>query len=236
MPFESDRFTVRTALVGAFSVDGKVIADLGDDTPLKLSPDVIGKVSAALGGDRTVRADGTTIYVSNSVQNPAVGDLRIGFAREDVAEASIVGAQKGGTLAGYRAANGRTIFLSEAGDVPAPEMFQTAESVNALTTWIVRICGLVGMFIGFVLMLSILGIIADVIPFVGSIVGFGTSLVALVLTLLLGPAVIAIAWIAYRPLVAGGVLVAGVFLAAAVVYLRRGKAVPAGNAATFGRG
>jgi hypothetical protein len=66
------------------------------------------------------------------------------------------------------------------------------------------------------------------VPFIGSIVRFGTTAVALVLTLLLGPTVIAIAWIAYRPLVAVTVLALGVALAAGILYLRRGKAsVPA---------
>ena len=53
---------------------------------------------------------------------------------------------------------------------------------------------------------------------------FGTSAIALILTLLIGPAVIAIAWIAYRPLIAIAVLAAGVALAAGILYLRRGKA------------
>ena len=107
-------------------------------------------------------------------------------------------------------------------------MFDAAQSENTLITWLIRIGGLVGIFVGFAMMLSILGVIADVVPFIGSIVRFGTGAVALVLTMLIGPLVIAIAWVAYRPLVAIGVLAAGVLLAAGIVYLRRGRqAVPA---------
>ena len=57
-------------------------------------------------------------------------------------------------------------------------MFEAAQSENTLITWRIRFGGLLGMFIGFVIMLSIFGIIADVIPFVGSIVGFGISIIA----------------------------------------------------------
>jgi hypothetical protein len=237
MPIEGERFTVTTATLGAFTVDGKAVADLGTDSPVKLSADVVGQVASALGSDKPVKADGTTIYVSQNRQSPAIGDLRISFSREDISEASFVGVQKGTAIAGYKASNGRELFLSAAGNVSAAEMFEAAQSENTLITWLIRFGGLLGMFIGFVMMLSILGIIADVIPFVGSIVGFGTSIIAGILTLLLGPVVIAIAWIAYRPVLAIIVIAIGILLAAALIYLRRSKAVTASTAstATFGR-
>ena len=95
MPIEGDRFTVATATLGAFTVDGKAVANLGTETPVKLTPDVVGKVTAAIGSGKPVNANGTTIYVSQNRQNPAIGDLRISFSREDIAEASFIGAQKG---------------------------------------------------------------------------------------------------------------------------------------------
>lgn len=237
MPIEGERFTVATAALGAFTVDGRAVANLGTDSPVRLSPDVVAQVTSALGSEKPVRADGTTVYVSQNRQSPAIGDLRISFSREDIAEASFVGAQKGATIAGYKASNGRELLLSAAGRVTSAEMFDAAQSENTLITWLVRVGGLLGMFIGFALMLSILGIIADVIPFVGSIVSFGTSIIAGILTLLLGPLVIAIAWIAYRPVLAIAVIVIGILSAAAVLYIRRKKAVvaPTGSTATFGR-
>ncbi|MCV9962172.1 TMEM43 family protein [Pararhizobium sp. BT-229] len=237
MPIEGERFTVATAALGAFTVDGRTVANLGTDSPVRLSPDVVAQVTSALGSEKPVRADGTTVYVSQNRQSPAIGDLRISFSREDIAEASFVGAQKGVTIAGYKASNGRELLLSAAGRVTSADMFDAAQSENTLITWLVRVGGLLGMFIGFALMLSILGIIADVIPFVGSIVSFGTSIIAGILTLLLGPLVIAIAWIAYRPVLAITVIVIGILSAAAVLYIRRKKAVvpPTGSTATFGR-
>ncbi|MFT2210421.1 TMEM43 family protein [Rhizobium giardinii] len=237
MPIEGERFTVATATLGAFTVDGKAVADLGTDSPVKLSADVVGQVTSALGSDKPVKADGTTIYVSQNRQSPAIGDLRISFSREDISDASFVGAQKGATVARYKASNGRELFLSAAGQVGAADMFEAAQSENTLVTWLIRFGGLLGMFVGFVIMLSILGIIADVIPFVGSIVGFGTSIIAGILTLILGPVVIAIAWIAYRPLLAIIVIALGILMAAALIYLRRKRAVaaPTASTAAFGR-
>ncbi|MDQ0318412.1 putative membrane protein (Fun14 family) [Pararhizobium capsulatum DSM 1112] len=225
MPFESERFWVSSATLGAFTVDGKAVADLGADKPLAVTPAVLESVSAAVGSDMPVKQNGTTIYVSQNRQAPAVGDLRISFSREDIATASFVGAQRGDAVTDdFKTSNDRTVFLTAAGNVAAPEMFEAAQSENTLITWLIRFGGLLGMFIGFAMMLSILGIIADVIPFVGSIVGFGTSVIALVLTLLLGPLVIALAWIAYRPLIAIAVLALGVALAAGLIYLRRKQA------------
>lgn len=228
MPFESERFWVSSATVGAFTVDGKAVADLGADKPLAITPAILESVSAAIGSDLPVSQNGATIYASHNRQAPSVGDLRISFSREDIATASFVGAQRGDAIADdFKASNGYTVFLSAAGAIAAPEMFEAAQSENTLITWLIRFGGLLGMFIGFAMMLSILGIIGDVIPFVGSIVGFGTSIIALILTLLVGPLVIAIAWIAYRPLIAIAVLAVGVALAAAVIYSRRGKAAAA---------
>lgn len=241
MPIEGDRFTVPTATIGAFTLDGTAVANLGTESPVKLTPDVVSQVTSAIGTDKPVNANGTTIYVAQNRQNPVVGDLRISFSREDIAEASFVGAQKGSKVTAYKTSNGRTLFLSAAGISDAPTMFDAAQSENTLITWLVRIGGLFGMFIGFAMMLSILGIIPDVVPFIGpligSVVGFGTAVIAIVLTLILGPLVIAIAWIAYRPVLAIAIIAIGVLLAAGLIYLRRNKGPLPQTAppTTFGR-
>ncbi len=51
---------------------------------------------------------------------------------------------------------------------------------------------------------------ADVLPFLGDLVGMGTAVVALALALPLSLATIAIAWVVYRPLVGIGLIVVGV--------------------------
>ncbi|WP_275787348.1 TMEM43 family protein [Pararhizobium gei] len=237
MPIEGERFLVENAALGAFTIDGKAVADIAKDKAMPLTADQVSRISAALGTGRSGRLEGTTVYVSGNRQSPSIGDLRVSFTREDISEASFVGAQKERRVTGYRASNGRELFLSAAGLVDAPTLFDAAQSENTLITWVIRAAGLLGMFIGFILMLSILGIIADVIPFIGSIVGFGTSVVAGVLTLILGPLVIAIAWIAYRPVLAVAIITAGALLAAGLIYLRRGKTSTAQPAQTptFGR-
>lgn len=237
-PAESESFTIARGTVGAFSIDGASLANLGTRADIHLSAADARQIGSELGTGKRVHAQGNTAIVSNNPDNPQIGDLRISFTRMDVNEVSFVGAQRGNVLTGYQTSNGRSLFLSQQGIASAPEMFEAAQSENTVITWVIRAAGLAGLFIGFALMLSLLGIIADVIPFVGSIVRFGTSLVAFILALLIGPLVIAIAWFAYRPLLSIAILAAGLAIAAAIVFLRRGKAATSPAAAStpgFGR-
>ena len=65
------------------------------------------------------------------------------------------------------------------------------------------------MFLGFCLVLGPLVVVADVVPFIGSILSAGTMLVSLIATAVVAPVVIAIAWFFYRPLVSVVVLAVG---------------------------
>lgn len=227
MPIDDASFFVPSATIGAFSVDGRAAARLGDERPIPLSASDATRLgqAAALGKPASV-VGGQAVFSANP-QNPEIGDIRMSFTRSDIDSASFVGAQRGAGLVPYTTSNGRALFLSQAGLVEAPAMFDAAQSENTVITWLVRAGGLIGLFIGFVFILSILGVIADLVPFIGSIVRFGTTAIALIFTLLIGPSVIAIAWITYRPLIAVAVLAAGIALAAGILYLRRGKAAPA---------
>jgi high-affinity Fe2+/Pb2+ permease len=56
------------------------------------------------------------------------------------------------------------------------------------------------MFIGFKLILDPVVVIADVVPFAGNLLGAGTALVSFIVTAVVAPLVIAVAWLWYRPL------------------------------------
>ena len=112
-------------------------------------------------------------------------------------------------------------------------MFKAAERENTVITWIIRLVGVVAMFIGFALILNPLVVVADVVPLIGNILGAGASLVSLMATAVLAPLVIAIAWFWYRPLVGIIVLVAGGIVAYGLKHLagRRAAARQAAPAA-----
>ena len=69
------------------------------------------------------------------------------------------------------------------------------------------------MFLGFMLILNPLVVVADVVPFIGNILSAGAGIVSLVLTAIVAPVVIAVAWFWYRPLVSAVVLAIGLALA-----------------------
>lgn len=228
LPVGNQSFAVDSAKVGAFAVTGENIAGLGQETDLRLTEDDADRAGQVLSG--TIHLDRAGFYVGPNPSQPRVGDLRIRYSREDLSEASFVAAQSGGWLKPFTASNGREIFLSASGKVAAAEMFDAAQAENTMIMWLIRIGGLIGLFVGFSLFFSILGVIADVVPIAGSLVRFGTGMIALVLTVLVGPLVIAIGWFAYRPLLSLGLLLVGGLVAFAVVWLRRrsaGRANPA---------
>ena len=88
---------------------------------------------------------------------------------------------------------------------------RTAQTASALMIGLA--VGVLAMFIGFALVLFPLSVLADFVPFIGSIVGAGALLVALVCTFVLAPALIAVAWLWYRPPISIAVLAVGLGVA-----------------------
>jgi hypothetical protein len=70
------------------------------------------------------------------------------------------------------------------------------------------------MFLGFVLLLRPLSVLADLVPAFGSLVGFATGGFALLLSGATSLALIALAWLAFRPLV--GIPLLGIAVACVV--------------------
>jgi len=184
---------------------------------------------------RRTQAAGQGLYVGNDPSNPLVGDLRVTYLVARPASVSVIARQVGNGFTAYTTSNGEALQLVSPGTKTAPEMIQAAEAENALLTWVLRAVGVVVVFIGFSLIFAPLRVLADVVPIFGSIVGFGTGLIAGVLTLIIAPLVIAIAWFAHRPLVAVIVLAVGVGLAFGLGWLRRSMRRPAVPAATPAR-
>lgn len=233
----SNRVTVDSANVGAFVLDGSSVASLGDEKTIPLTQADADRMAGNIATTRPVKLNQGGIYIGTSSTSPQVGDLTIRFERTDLAEASFVGRQQGDTITGYTATNGREIFLSAPGRKDAAAMFDQAQTENTIITWVIRVAGLIGIFIGFQLFFGLFGVIGDVIPFIGSLLRGGTAIIALILTLIVGPITIAIGWIAYRPWLAFAIIGAGLAIAALLIFLRRRNAPAApGETVALGRG
>jgi hypothetical protein len=137
--------------------------------------------------------------------------------------ASFIGQQSGADFTEYQTKAGDRLLMARSGTMSAADMFKAAEDENRILTWIVRLVGVVVMFIGLTLILRPLVVVADVVPFVGNILGAGAALVAAVVTAVVAPLVIAIAWLWYRPLVSIVAIVIGLGVAFGLRALAKRK-------------
>ncbi len=86
----------------------------------------------------------------------------------------------------------------------------TSSNPEKTLTWILRGVGFVLVLIGLVCITGPLTTLFAVLPFLESIVGTGAFLVAFTLAVPITLLTIAVAWIAHRPLIGGGLVVAAI--------------------------
>lgn len=98
------------------------------------------------------------------------------------------------------------------------ELVRAAEQ---MLTWILRAVGFVMMFLGLIMFFRPLSVLGDIVPFIGSMLAFGTGIFALAISGALSVATIAVAWVVYRPLL--GILLLSVAIAALVALAMSGR-------------
>ena len=158
--------------------------------------------------------------VPNIAMSPEIGDVRVSFRWVPNHVVSVVAKQDGTRLGSYKTKNGPVLLIAD-GEKGAEEMFSAAKSANKMIAWLIRLGGFLMMLFGVRMVLGPLEVLADVVPFIGRIVGFGTGLVAAIVAIPCTLVTIAIAWIAYRPVLGIALLVAAA--AAVVLLMRRGR-------------
>ncbi|WP_417678925.1 TMEM43 family protein [Roseibium sp.] len=215
--------TSESAAVGGFQFPGRILAGLGKTETLPPYQTPLAGLKKFLGNSFKVQPSADAIYVGNNPSSPAIGDLKITLTAFVADKASIVGMQQGDRLMPYKTSSGNKIFLTAAGDKTATDMFETVKSANVTKTWIIRGVGTLAILIGFRLMFSIVGVLGDIIPFIGDVFRFATGLAALALTFVLAPLVMGVAWIAYRPVLGLIMLMAGLLIAAMFLFIGKSR-------------
>jgi hypothetical protein len=174
-------------------------------------------------GPRARVVDGA-IFVGGDPGAPTIGDMRITFRTLPEGPLSIAARQQGESFTAYRATNGQEFLLAQIGNRTSAEMFDRAQEDNRVLTWVLRFVGLLVMFFGWVLVFRPFVVLAEWIPLIGVVVEAGATAVAALLTLLVGLPIMALAWLWFRPIVAGiifAVAIAGVFGIRALAERRR---------------
>ena len=147
--------------------------------------------------------------------------MRITFAIIPQKDVSIIAQQDGSTLTDFVTETGN-LRLLVSGTQSAAQMFKSAEQGNTILTWFLRLLGFIIMYSGLRKIFGPLDVLADVLPFLGSLMRMGTGLLSFLLALPCTLVTIGIAWIFYRPVL--GVIL--LLLAAGCIALLISKRKP----------
>ena len=222
--YERLDLTAADATLGAFKLNGPVLDLLPTSAALQLDPQAADPIKPRIANAQIV--DGK-IYIGASPDSPQIGDYRISYTYAPVGAVSVIGRQSGAGIASYQTRAGDPLLLAVPGERPAAEMFKQAERDNMILTWVIRLGGILAMWLGVYLTLRPLVVVADVVPLIGSVIGAGAGMAALALTMVVAGFVIALAWFWYRPLVGAAVLAGGLIAGIALHRLAgRRRAAP----------
>ncbi len=170
-------------------------------------------------GTADLKVSSGQFVLSKNIMSPEIGDLRVSFSVVKPGTVSLVAKQVGSTFEqGYRPGSERPILEFKPGAHSLESMVAAAKKKNKMIAWLLRFGGWLIMTIGMTMIVAPLRIMASIIPFmgrlVGGVLGFFCALIAAALSLL----TIAIAWVAYRPvlgislLLISAILIAGGFM------------------------
>lgn len=215
MPYETRTWVAQPITVGAFELSRPLVDRISNATPLEIPGSTA--LPAELAGKAKMTGGG--FYIGADPAAPKIGDVRVKFTVDNSAEVSVIARQSKNTFEPYMAKAGGKIEMLQMGTLSIESMIQTAQNENTVITWILRGVGFLLMVIGLNLVMSPLSVLADVIPFIGNVVGAITGGVAFLVAFMLSTLTVAIAWIAYRPLLGIGLII----VALAVTPLIRKK-------------
>jgi len=195
MPFRSQTYAASDAKLGNYALDSGTLGLLDLSQPL--APDAPGGWTKS--GDQLFKGDSAA---------PKVGDLRVHYVGlPSGTTISVLAAQSRGGFGPFLTANGYSVDLASVGNLPAATMIENKKHAEAMLTWILRGVGAFLMFLGFALFLGPISTFAALVPFFGGIVRGAVGFISFVLAVPITLVVIALAWIAVRPLIGGGLLV-----------------------------
>jgi hypothetical protein len=240
MPYDSETFTSSEVRLGGFILSPGLVDEISEWERFRLDavpPGVAGQRSTPGGaepaGDGSIGftlVDGS-LYRGADPGQPEIGDLRVRFSVVWPTDVSVIAEQTGHTFQPYQTEAGRKLEMLEPGIVSADTMFEAAQKRNTVLTWALRLGGFLVMFLGITLVFRPLVVVADVIPLLGNLLGLGVGVFAGFIAAILSFVVIALAWIAFRPVIGIGLLVVAVILVAlAVMAARKRKSAAAGGA------
>ncbi len=213
--FETKTFDAPDIKVGAFSMPRELVVQYDEFS------NTLPASEAQAPASHRATVDENILYLGEDPSRPVVGDMRVTFTYAKATTVSVLGQQQGDSLGTWRGDGHELEPRLEVGTLSAEAMFDQLQAENERNTWLLRGLGFLLMFIGFAMILRPLSVVADFIPLIGSIVGFGGAVASFLVAAVLSLGTIAVAWVRFRPLVGVPLLLGTGFLA--FVLLRRGR-------------
>jgi hypothetical protein len=205
--------------VGDFKLPKDMIKKMDEHTPIDLSKTDLSALKKLY--KKEVQHDGENLYFGQNPNTPEIGDMVVSISKILPGTVSIIAQQSGDTLQPYLAPAGEKISLLSMGQVSSAAMIHDAQKENMLLTWVFRLLALLMMMFGIGFLMNPLSVLADVIPFLGSLVSLGTGLLAFVGGLALWLIATACAWLTVRPMLATCLIVGAVVMVLFIIYLRK---------------
>jgi len=202
MPYESELFNAETVMVDAFILPPTMLNQMDDFQQIPVE-----KVPELSTSFKIVQH--SYFYTGEDETNPQIGDLKISFGVIRPGEVSIVAQQTGHSFQPYKT-DYYPVELFEPGTHTAQAMFDTAQSENTFLTWMLRCAGFMGIFIGLMMIVKPLSSLLEYVPILGDMANAGIAIFAFGVSFGLAFTVMAIGWIAYRPLLGCTLLIVAV--------------------------
>jgi hypothetical protein len=228
-PFDDTTERAKVVKIGAFQLTAAQVDRIGHGTQLPVTSAMLAALPGDLKDKLKTTSDGALYQpfaADGDPSKPSIGDVRITFTELKPQPVSLIARQAGESFEPWASPSGSgTIDELRAGTLSKEAMFQKAQEENTVLTWVLRVVGCGLMALGIFLFFRPLKVLADVLPFLGDLMGAGIGLFAILVAVPLSLITIALGWVAYRPLVGIPLLLAGVGLLIGGVMLgRRRKA------------
>lgn len=221
---ESADFQAKNVTVGAYILPEGMISSISGSEPIavNLPADKIADLNKTVAqtlskGDSLnfVTVTNNQIYLGENPNNPAIGDIKITFTKVMPATVTIWARVVNNTFEHYvDAKHGKGVGGLYMGTRSLDSLQEQAESSNNFMTWLLRIVGFLLVFFGLKGLFGLLIAILKVLPFLANIANVAVSIVCGVVGFAWSLVIIAIAWLFYRPILAGILIavVVGLFI------------------------
>ena len=200
MLYDSENWRAKKVTLGAFTLDNSLASSIGNWTDLNVTEDMLAKANLESQADK-VKIQSGKFYFGADAGAPAIGDLRVSFKVVEPGPVSVLAEQKGANLVPDKNSEGYSVSELVTGTKTMAEMFEAQETGNMIMTWVLRFGGFALMFMGLSAILGPIRVLADIVPFFGSIVGAGIFVLSFMGAAMCTLPTIAVAWLFYRPII-----------------------------------